>query len=221
MDRRRSASRSELWEHPDQVAVRAAAGPDARVRTSAPIVATEGELAIRLLRNDPADIALLTSWRAQPYVHAWWHPDRPAPSFDEVSATYGPQTHPSSPTTPCLIELEGRPIGYIQFYRWAAFAEEADAMHIEYDEDTFGLDVMIGVAELTDRGIGSRAVDLLCRHLEQERNASRFALTTDIENFRAQRAYEKAGFEKVRAVLDLDQRGGERARSWLMVRVRK
>ncbi|HVD67402.1 MAG TPA: hypothetical protein VNF25_01745, partial [Actinomycetota bacterium] len=84
MDRRRSVSRSELWEHPDQVAVRAGAGPDARVRTSAPIVATEGELAIRLLRNDPADIALLTSWRAQPYVHAWWHPDRPAPSFDEV-----------------------------------------------------------------------------------------------------------------------------------------
>ena len=71
-----------------------------------------------------------------------------------------------------------------------------------------------------DRGIGSRAVALLSRHLEDDRNATRIALTTDVENLRAQRAYEKAGFEKIRAVLDLDLRGGERSRAWLMVRVR-
>jgi len=125
------------------MAWRAGSDSDARARTSAPIVASEGDLAIRLLRNDPADIAMLTAWRAEPHVRAWWHPDRPPPTFDEVAATYGPRTHPSSPTTPCVIELDDRPVGYIQFYRWAAFADEADAMNIEYDEDTFGLDVMM------------------------------------------------------------------------------
>ena len=198
----------------------AGSGSDGGARASAPIVATDGDLTIRLLRNDPADIEMLTAWRAKPHVHAWWHPDRPPPSFDEIAATYGPRTHASSTTTPCLIELDDRPVGYIQFYRWAAFADEADAMNIEYDEDTFGLDVMIGETELMDRGIGSRAVDLLCRHLEGDYAASRIALTTDIENLRAQRAYEKAGFEKVRTVLDLDLRGGERSHAWLMVRIR-
>jgi len=202
------------------MAWRAGSDSDARARTSAPIVASEGDLAIRLLRNDPADIAMLTAWRAEPHVRAWWHPDRPPPTFDEVAATYGPRTHPSSPTTPRVIELDDRPVGYIQFYRWAAFADEADAMNIEYDEDTSGLDVMIGEAGSMERGIGSRAVALLSRHLEDDRNATRIALTTDVENLRAQRAYEKAGFEKIRAVLDLDLRGGERSRAWLMVRVR-
>ncbi len=220
MDLRRFRSCSELCHHRAPMAWRAGSDSDARARTSAPIVASEGDLAIRLLRNDPADIAMLTAWRAEPHVRAWWHPDRPPPTFDEVAATYGPRTHPSSPTTPCVIELDDRPVGYIQFYRWAAFADEADAMNIEYDEDTFGLDVMIGEAGSMDRGIGSRAVALLSRHLEDDRNATRIALTTDVENLRAQRAYEKAGFEKIRAVLDLDLRGGERSRAWLMVRVR-
>ena len=73
---------------------------------------------------------------------------------------------------------------------------------------------------MISQGHGSRAVDLLCRYLFETRGATSVALLTDIENVRAQRAYEKAGFEKIAEALDLDRRDGVRVRSWLMVRAR-
>jgi RimJ/RimL family protein N-acetyltransferase len=60
----------------------------------------------------------------------------------------------------------------------------------------------------------------LCRYLFDQRGATNVALLTEITNSRAQRAYEKAGFRKVRHALDLDVRDGERIQSWLMVRER-
>jgi aminoglycoside 6'-N-acetyltransferase len=69
-------------------------------------------------------------------------------------------------------------------------------------------------------GVGARAIDLLCLHLEQDLDASWIALITEVGNVRAQRAYEKAGFVKLREVLDLDTRDGERARCFLMERRR-
>jgi aminoglycoside 6'-N-acetyltransferase len=181
-------------------------------------VAVDGDLTIRRLRNDPEDIALLVRWRAMPHVRAWWDPDEAPPTAEEVAARYGERTHPSSPTIPCVIELDGRPVGYIQSYRWASYAEEAHAMEVPFDERTFGIDVFIGEPDAL--GVGARAIDLLCRHLERDLDASWIALTTEVGNTRARRAYEKAGFVKVREILDLDTRDGERARCFLMERRR-
>jgi aminoglycoside 6'-N-acetyltransferase len=180
----------------------------------------EADIAIRLLRNDADDLSHLTRWRAEPHVHEWWDPDDPPPSFEDVAAAYGSRTHPSSPTTACIIELNGRPIGYVQFYRWASYAEEAWEMGVDADDATFGLDILIGEPDLVGHGHGSRVVAMVSRYLERERGATRISLTTEITNERAQRAYEKAGFRKVREVLDIDTRNGERARCWLMIRDR-
>ena len=48
------------------------------------------------------------------------------------------------------------------------------------------------------------------------RNTS-VALLTPVGNDRAHRAYEKAGFRRVRQTLDTDVVNGERRMSWLMV----
>src|SRR5512141_1541843 len=42
-------------------------------------LATDGDLAIRRLRDDDADYALLVRWRATPHVREWWDPDDPLP----------------------------------------------------------------------------------------------------------------------------------------------
>ena len=88
------------------------------------------------------------------------------------------------------------------------------------DPDTFGIDIHVGEPDLVNQGIGSRVVDVICSYLENELGASWIALTTEVTNHRAQRAYEKAGFRKVRQVLDTDTRGGERVMCWLMERRR-
>lgn len=181
----------------------------------------DGDLTIRAMRDDPAYYALLVRWRAEPHVHQWWDPDDPAPSYDEVVAHYGPRVRGEDPTAACIIELDGRPVGYVQFYRWDSWPEDAREMDVDVDAHTFGLDIHIGEPDVIDRGVGSRAVALLCTYLEREHGAFRVALTTELTNARAQRAYEKAGFRKVRQVLDTDTRDGERVRCWLMVRDRR
>lgn len=181
----------------------------------------DGDLTIRAMRDDPADYALLVRWRAEPHVHQWWDPDDPAPSYDEVVAHYGPRVRGEDPTVACIIELDGRPVGYVQFYRWAAWSDGATEMGVDFDERTYGLDIHIGDPDAIGRGVGSRAVSTLCTFLERERDASWIALTTELTNARAQHAYEKAGFRKVRQVLDTDTRDGERVRCWLMVRDRR
>jgi aminoglycoside 6'-N-acetyltransferase len=184
--------------------------------------AREGPLSIRRMRDDPADHALLVRWRNAPHVAEWWTTDDdPTPTtLERVVAHYGPLTDEGSDTTCCLIELDGRPIGYMQFYRWGSYAEEVHAMGLDLREDAFGIDILIGEAELIGHGIGSRSVDILSRFLFEEHGASQVAIVTAVDNHRAQRAYEKAGFRRIGVVLDTDVREGERVRSWLMTRER-
>src|SRR3990170_4534134 len=73
------------------------------------------------------------------------------------------------------------------YYRWLPWTDDEHELDIRADPATFGLDIHIGEPDLIDRGIGSRAVDLLCTHLEDVEGASWVALTTDVTNHRAQR----------------------------------
>jgi aminoglycoside 6'-N-acetyltransferase len=178
----------------------------------------DGDLTIRPMRDDARDYRLLMRWRAEPHVREWWDPDDPIPTLDEVLEHYGPGVRGEEPTTPCIFELDDRPVGFVQFYRWLPHAQEEPAIDVRPDADTFGLDIHVGEPDLIDQGLGTRVVELLCTHLERDLGASWVALTTEVGNHRAQRAYEKAGFRKVRQVLDTDTRDGRRAVCWLMER---
>jgi aminoglycoside 6'-N-acetyltransferase len=182
------------------------------------VLASEGGLTIRRLRNEPDDLARITRWRSMPHVHEWWDPDEPPPTFEDVVQRYGARTHPSSTTVACMIELGERPVGYLQFYRWSDHTDPNDpgAMDVPLDDDPWGLDLFVGEPDLVGVGVGARAVALACRHLAADRAVSTVMLTTEIGNERAQRAYENAGFRKVRHILDTDTRVGDRVWCWLM-----
>jgi aminoglycoside 6'-N-acetyltransferase len=181
----------------------------------------DGDLTIRGMRDNDDDYRLLARWRAEPHVHEWWDPDDPAPTLEEVIAHYGPAVRGEEPTTSCIFELDDRPAGFVQFYRWLPYTQKEPAIDVRPDKDTFGLDIHVGEPDLISQGLGTRVVGLLCGYLEGELGASWIALTTEVGNRRAQRAYEKAGFRKVRQVLDTDTRDGRHAVCWLMERRRE
>jgi aminoglycoside 6'-N-acetyltransferase len=182
-------------------------------------LASDDDLSLRRMRDDSADYALIVRWRAMPHVHAWWDPDDPAPDMGEVMRHYHATTDPEHPTTGCIIQLRERAIGYLQFYRWADWTHDPPAENesaVPLADDPWGIDLYIGEPEMLGRGIGSRAVSLVCRYLCESRGARAVILTTEVGNLRAQAAYERAGFRKVRQVLDTDTRGGKRVLCWLM-----
>jgi hypothetical protein len=103
------------------------------------VIAAEGDLAIRAMRDNPEDYRLLMRWRAEPHVHEWWDPDDPAPTYAEVVEQYGPTVHGEDKTTACIIEVDGRPVGFLQFYRWLPYLEADPSIDIAADADTFGV----------------------------------------------------------------------------------
>ncbi|MBV8195163.1 MAG: acetyltransferase [Candidatus Dormibacteraeota bacterium] len=168
------------------------------------------------MRDDEAEYALMAGWLDQPHVKYFWDPDLPPATSDYVRDNYGPSADPLN--TPCIIQTGGRPVGFIQFYRWTSYPKEVGELGLDVLPDDWGIDVLIGEPDAVGIGVGTSAVDLLCRYLEHELDAQSVILLTDVHNERAQRAYEKAGFIKERVLLDLDTRDGERIHSFVMRR---
>lgn len=175
-------------------------------------------LSIRPMHDDTGDYELMVRWQNAPHVREWWDYDDPPLTLGQATLNYQEDTQPGSATTPCIVELESRAIGYCQFYPWEEEVESALEIGFEPRPGWWGLDVLIGEPECTDRGIGTQVVSLLVDHLAQAHGASGVALTTSIENHRAIRCYEKSGFRKEAYVLDTDTKHGKRVQSWLMVR---
>ena len=178
----------------------------------------DGDLVIRRMRDEDAEYARMVEWRNSPHVRRRWDPDDPPMTLASARAEHGPDTQPDAPGTACIVELDGEPIGFIQFYRWASYPDEAEIVGIPFDERTYGLDVFIGVAGMIGKGIGTKVMKALSDYLIKEKAASSVVLTTDLDNHAAIRCYEKAGFRKVKEVLDTDTYKGERVRSWMMVK---
>ena len=177
------------------------------------------DLVIRRMVDDVRDYDLMVRWRNLPHVRYWWDPDDPPLTREVAIEEYRPMTRPDATSTACIVELQGRPVGHMQFYLWTSYATYANAIGIPFDGDTWGIDLFVGEPERIGRGLGTRMVNLLCEYLEAERNASAVTLTTEVDNSVAIRCYEKAGFKRVVQVRDTDTRNGERVTSWVMTRV--
>lgn len=177
----------------------------------------DGALVIRRMQDGSAELELMADWLSRPHVKEWWDPDEPALDVEGVRKKYAPRTDDDSDTVSCLIELNEQPLGYLQFYRWFDHPQEVSEMGLgPIEPGSFGLDLFIAEADLLGIGLGTRIVRLACDYLSHERGATDVTLATEVINRRAQRCYEKAGFRKDRQILDIDTRGGERVRCWLM-----
>ncbi|EKF19010.1 GNAT family N-acetyltransferase [Nitratireductor pacificus] len=137
---------------------------------------------------------LLLDWLNRPHVREWW--GDPETEVNNIRA----KVEGRDSTRPFIIELDGRPIGYIQYWFIADNSDEttlADAPWLaELPVDAVGIDLTIGEKDLLSRGIGSAAVGLMVRQLLEAGHAN-IIIDPAPENARAVHAYEKAGFRAV------------------------
>ena len=177
-------------------------------------VAQREELAIRRMRDGLDDYTLMSGWLSDPRVLEFYEGrDNP---FDpaQVRDKYGPRARGEDHVVPCILEFEGRAIGYMQYYP----VLDGSEYEIEDDEDVFGVDLFIGEPDLWDRGIGTRAVKVLVEYLLGEIGAARVVIDPAVTNARAVRCYEKSGFRRVKLLPRHELHEGTRRDCWLMVR---
>ena len=147
------------------------------------------------------DFVLLGRWLREPHVAEWWND--PEGELAEIRG------HMESVSVePLIVELDGRPIGYLQTYDPHL---EDDHPYNDQPFGTLGLDLSIGVPELVGVGHGSALLAQFIDELFQE-GTPRVIIDPDPNNARAVRAYGKAGFTPV------GERTSEYGRVLLMAR---
>lgn len=129
---------------------------------------------------------LLRAWLGEPHVSRFWgEPER------ALSATLRRE-----PGTNALILVDGRPVGYVCWQRPSSM-ELAEAGLSDLPPGLVDIDILIGDPQQAGRGVGPRALAVLLGRLGSE-GTTHAGVGTAVDNRRAIRAYEKAGFRPFR-----------------------
>jgi aminoglycoside 6'-N-acetyltransferase len=163
------------------------------------------------MEDTQADYALLSRWLTDERVLAFYEGrDNPFP-LEKVKEKYAPRVLTSEGVTPCIMEYECRPIGYLQFYI-------ADSLEYHFDGrgKIYAIDLFIGEPEYWGRGHGTQFTRLLLSYLFEELNADWIILDPHVDNTRAIHVYEKCGFQKIKLLPQHELHEGKYVDCWLM-----
>jgi aminoglycoside 6'-N-acetyltransferase len=129
-------------------------------------------------------------------VDAWWH--QPL-DLAGVEAKYGRRVDGAEPTHVFVIEHGGRPVGWIQWYRWSDYEEHARRLGAE--PASAGIDLAIGELAMTGLGLGPAAIrEFLSQIVFQYPGVAAVIADPEEGNLRSLRAFQKAGFTATRTV---------------------
>jgi aminoglycoside 6'-N-acetyltransferase len=129
------------------------------------------------------DLDLLVEWLAEPEVYRWWE-GRPL-SREEVADMYTGRRRPE--VEPFVVEADGVPVGYLQFWQGT--------------ENSGGMDMFL-VPEARGRGLGPDAARAAASFLLDQRGWTEVTVDPVVDNLRAIRAFERAGFSSESEGLD-------------------
>ena len=148
-----------------------------------------------------SDFHLLQKWLAASHVAVWWNEH-----FDLASleSKYGPGIDGSAPIYVYLINFDGTPIGWIQWYRWRDFPKHA--IQLGADSRSAGIDLAIGEVEMTGRGLGPAVIqEFGTNYIFTNKDLSAIVADPAVSNLISVAAFKRAGFNLVRTVQLVDE----------------
>lgn len=169
-----------------------------------------GDLAVRALEESDAE--LLVHWLSDPRVLEFYEGrDRPL-TMETVKEQFYDR---SIEIDPCIVQYQGKDIGYIQFYP-IGDEEKEEYGYSDFAENIYGMDQFIGEPDYWNRGIGTELVRSMVDYLIREKRAGKIVMDPQTWNARALKVYEKCGFVKVKLLPRHEWHEGEYRDCWLM-----
>jgi RimJ/RimL family protein N-acetyltransferase len=148
-------------------------------------------------RLEMSDLPLMFRWLNQPEVKRWY--DDPSETLADVEAYFGPSITGAEPTQPFLIVLDDQPIGYIQTYRPKDYPDYWSNQNLP--DGAAGIDLFIGENDVRHRGLGAPIIRaFIAQILALDPTVTEIIIDPDPVNAVAIRAYEKAGFTRLREI---------------------
>ena len=148
-----------------------------------------------------ADYPSLQRWLAAPHVAVWWNEPCDLASLE---AKYGARLDGREPVHVYLIQFDGSPIGWIQWYRWRDFPEHA--RQLGADDRSAGIDLAIGEVEMTGRGLGPAVIRAFGNsYIFAHTGIDAIVADPAADNRNSVSAFTKAGFSVLRTVRLVDE----------------
>jgi len=164
----------------------------------AEVLFEQGDLALRKLQPHPADFAALQRWLSDPRVLEFYEGRDQAFDLARVMREFDPAAAAAeNGETLCLFFYQGWAAGYLQFYPLRSAADCAE-YGLPETANLWGLDLFIGQPELWGRGLGTKLLHTFSAWLFAHTPAAALVADPRADNPRAVRAYEKAGFRRVK-----------------------
>ncbi|HEY5148803.1 MAG TPA: GNAT family N-acetyltransferase [Mycobacterium sp.] len=135
------------------------------------------------------DLPTVAAWLAEPHVARWWTPDTTA---EAQISKYRERVNGSGATTMLMASVEGRPVGWCQWYRWADYPAAAQAMQARDGEA--GIDYAIGDPTAVGHGIGTELVAALVHEVRRCTGPVGLLVAPDATNSASRRVLEKNAF---------------------------
>ncbi|HWW09873.1 MAG TPA: GNAT family N-acetyltransferase [Candidatus Acidoferrales bacterium] len=158
---------------------------------------------IDFLAVEPEHYPMLWEWLQRPHVAAWFAHFSPS-TYEGMVQEQMDKRDGTEASSPNLILLDGVPVGYIQGYRWGDFPEITEPLALS--GDAVGADLYLADPELVGRGLGPRVVARFYLRLMEEMGLDLGFIDPEVDNARAIRAYEKAGFTFLRSTDGVEPR---------------
>lgn len=140
------------------------------------------------------DLALVGGWLSQPHVATWRLPGTTAEA--EIAEYRDRIVRGRDPATHLLTVLvDGTPVGWCQWYRWADYPQAAEAMDALAGEA--GIDYAVGDPAQIGHGIGTELIAALVAEVRRQHPGAGILVDPDARNTASRRVLEKNGFRLV------------------------
>lgn len=140
-----------------------------------------------------SDLPLLRKWLRTPEVVRWW-----GDPLEQEKLIRGDLDDPRMVTR--IVEFEKTPFAYVQDYDVSSWPQP---QFTGLPAKTRAIDAFIGEPLMSGLGHGSRFLKLLAETLRNG-GTTLVVIDPDVNNLRARRAYERAGF-RTRSILETEE----------------
>jgi len=183
------------------------------------MIIQKGNLAIRKMLDCREDYELMAKWLSDEKVLKYYGGRGNPFNLEKIIEKYSPRVLGKDKVSPCIVEFDRNPIGYIQYFKLS----ENDKHEYELStiEKTYGIDLFIGEIRYWNQGFGTLIIKTILEDLFQKKKAKKVVVDPATRNQRVIRCNEKCGFRKVKLLLKHELHEGIYIDCWLMAITRK
>ena len=147
------------------------------------------DVKLRLLKNTNDDYKLLEKWYQEEEIYSSF--EQRKLNFKEIKDKYYPRTLKNTEIPVYMIEYKEIPVGIIQYKLINSIDKKLYGLN---GNNIYEIDIFIGELKEHNKGIGSKAINILSNLLKKEKNAEILVMCPLENNIKAINCYKKCGF---------------------------